>query len=107
MRSRLIVTSAVLAPIRAAACAASQPAWPAPITITSKSSSKLNISRRLSDTVSKSQMNHRLQLLLTDTERRENPVQNIVNRCFASHFAERTQCAVQTDEGKLLTQPAL
>ncbi len=32
------VTSAVLAPMRAAAAAASQPAWPPPITMTSKES---------------------------------------------------------------------
>src|SRR5712671_3406912 len=41
MRSRLSVSRAVLAPSLAAAAAASQPAWPAPITITSKYSSKI------------------------------------------------------------------
>ena len=35
--SQLVVSSAVRAPIRAAASAASQPAWPAPMTRTSKS----------------------------------------------------------------------
>ena len=35
--SQLVVSSAVLAPSRAAASAASVPAWPAPITSTSKS----------------------------------------------------------------------
>ncbi len=34
--ARLWVTSAVRAPVRAAAAAASQPAWPPPITTTSK-----------------------------------------------------------------------
>ena len=36
--AKLWVTSAVFAPIRAAALAASQPAWPPPITMTSKES---------------------------------------------------------------------
>src|SRR5437763_15781783 len=45
MRSRFSVTSAVSQPMRAAADAASQPACPAPITITSKVSS--NIKRSL------------------------------------------------------------
>lgn len=39
MRSRLRVSSSVLAPKRAAASAASQPAWPAPTTTTSYASS--------------------------------------------------------------------
>src|SRR5258706_10388504 len=41
IRSRLRVSRAVFAPSLAAAEAASQPAWPAPITITSKYSSKI------------------------------------------------------------------
>src|SRR5258705_9618576 len=40
IRSRFRVSKAVSAPRRAAAGAASQPAWPAPITTTSKTSSK-------------------------------------------------------------------
>ena len=40
MRSRFMVMSAVLRPMRAAAMAASQPAWPAPTTTTSYCSVK-------------------------------------------------------------------
>src|ERR1700704_4898665 len=42
------VTKAVFAPIRAAALAASQPAWPAPITMTSKKSAREIMPRLLS-----------------------------------------------------------
>src|SRR5207244_10170245 len=41
MRSAFIVYNAVLNPICAAACAASQPAWPAPTTTTSYFSSNI------------------------------------------------------------------
>ncbi len=46
MRSRLSVKSAVRRPMRAAATAASQPAWPAPTTRTSNFSEKLDTWKR-------------------------------------------------------------
>src|SRR5581483_417635 len=63
------VQIATCRPSRAAAYAASQPAWPAPITITSSRSG--------------------ISWSLSDAEPREDFVQQVVRRAFARHLFER------------------
>src|SRR6185503_18141213 len=81
-RSRFNVISPVSAPRRAAADAASQPAWPAPITITSNLSS--NDMR-----------------LFPDTERCEDLRQYVFRRRLAGDLAQKPQSIMQRHEHKL------
>src|SRR5207244_852430 len=78
MRSRLRVRRAVLAPSLAAAEAASQPAWPPPITITSKySSNTIGTLSRVEGT----QGSH--VVLLADAKGGEDLSQDLFGCCFA------------------------
>src|SRR5688500_12121908 len=88
-RSRFSVINPVSAPSRAAADAASQPACPAPITITLKTASN--------DIV--------FSVLLTDTKRREDLRQNIFRRRLARDLSQVPQRIMQRHEHQLFTVP--
>src|SRR5262245_14168908 len=94
IKSRLSVTSAVLAPRRAAAEAASHPAWPPPITITSKTSSNTMALRK----------NYHL---LTDTKSREDASQDFVRGGLSGDLTKKAQRAMQTNQNQLLTRTRL
>src|SRR4029434_5946401 len=88
IRSRLSVRRAVLAPRRAEADAASQPAWPPPMTITSKFSSKI-ISNYPS---------------LADAEGREDLAENVLGGCFACNLPKVAQRIVQANQDQFFAR---
>ena len=83
-----MVINAVCAPIRAAAEAASQPAWPAPITTMSKPSSKTMINYRL----------------LANAKGGKDSREYIFGGCLASNVAEKTKRVVQAHEDNFLAR---
>src|SRR5512145_1779584 len=80
--SRDSVQSPTWQPIRAAAYAASTPAWPAPITMTSNRMSHAH--------------------LFPDAERREDVMQHVVRGAYAHDFVESSACGLQVGEHELL-----
>src|SRR3954466_16027666 len=88
IRSKLRVTRAVFAPSLAAADAASQPACPPPITMTSKASSKTIV-------VSS-------EILLSDAESGEDITQNLIRSSLAGDFSKIPQGVVKANHYQFL-----
>src|SRR5215813_6503961 len=83
------VRSAVFRPMRAAACAASMPAWPPPMTRTSNRTRGLSLRQREDAS------------LLPDTESREQPRQHVFGRRLADEIGERVEGRVTVRRGVL------
>src|SRR6185295_15927688 len=94
IRSRFNVTIAVRAPRRAAADAASQPAWPPPITITSKTSSKI---------ISEFALHSWSRASLPDAKGREDLSENIISSRLTRNLAQVSQRVMQTNQGEFFT----
>src|SRR5499427_5852627 len=100
--STLSVHNPTRTPRRAAAWAASQPAWPAPITITSNRSLTLcfpSVPSRL-------RLLSSTQFLFSETEPREDALEQIVGGAAAAHFLERRARGREIGEHELLGQRA-
>src|ERR1043166_4057824 len=77
------VTSAVAAPMRAAAAAASQPAWPPPMTITSKRDSVEDIARfyrsGIAGSKQEASVSRETRRLFPDAEVTENDIEHVLH----------------------------